>query len=111
MLYEHAKAIGDEALRLALARGLPVVLDLSATPSLDEDGAEAVRDLVAACGGAGLPVVFAEAANGILERMNAAGVLLTGLAFATVDEACANAIAKAEAGATVGPAALLSPSE
>lgn len=50
LLYPHAEAIRDEALRLALAHGLPVVIDLSAAPFLDEDGAAAVRDLVAACG-------------------------------------------------------------
>jgi hypothetical protein len=66
-----------------------MVLDLSAAPFLDEDGAEAVRDLVAACSAVGLPVVFAEAASGVLERMTAAGVAMSGLAFATVDEACA----------------------
>jgi anti-anti-sigma regulatory factor len=94
LLYPNAEAIHDEALRLALARGLPVVLDLSAAPFLDADGAEAVRDLTAACGAAGLPVVFAQAANSVLDKMKAAGVALTGLAFPTVDEACANAIAK-----------------
>ena len=94
LLYPNAEAIHDEALRLALARGLPVVLDLSAAPFLDADGAEAVRDLTAACGAAGLPVVFAEAANSVLDKMKAAGVAFTGLAFPTVDEACANAIAK-----------------
>jgi SulP family sulfate permease len=109
LLYRHAEAIRDQALRLALARGLPVVLDLSAVPFLDEDGAEAVRDLVAACGAAGLPVVFAEAASGVLERMNAVGVVVSGLAFPTVHETCANAIAKAEADAAVGPAAPLTP--
>ena len=107
LLYPHAEAIRDEALRLTLVRGLPVVLDLSAAPFLDEDGAEAVRDLVAACGAAGLPLVLAEAASGVLERMNAAGVVVSGLSFPTVDEACANAIAKAKAGTEVGPAAPL----
>jgi SulP family sulfate permease len=107
LLHQHAEATCDAALRLALARGLPVVLDLSAVPFLDEDGAEAVRDLVAACGAAGLPVVYAAAASGVLEGMNAAGVVVSGLAFPTVDEACANAIAKAEAGGAVGPAAPL----
>jgi sulfate permease, SulP family len=87
-LYPHAEAVRDEALRLALARGLPMVLDLSAAPFLDEDGAEAVRDLVAACSAVGLPVVFAEAASGVLERMTAAGVVVSGLAFPTVEEAC-----------------------
>jgi SulP family sulfate permease len=109
LLYPDAEATGDETLRLALARGLPAVLDLSAAPSLDEDGAEAVRGLVAACGAAGLPVVFAGAASGVLERMNAAGVVVSGLAFPTVDQACANTIAKAEARAAVGPAAPLTP--
>jgi SulP family sulfate permease len=94
LVYPNAEAIHDEALRLALARGLPVVLDLSAAPFLDADGAEAIRDLTAACGAAGLPVVFAEAANSVLDKMKVAGVALTGLAFPTVDEACANAIAK-----------------
>src|SRR5262249_3460899 len=73
LLYPHADAIHDEALRLALARGLPVVLNLSAAPFLDDDGADAVRDLAAACGAAGLPVVFAEAPSGVLEKMNAVG--------------------------------------
>ena len=99
LLYPHAEAIRDEALRLALARGLPVVLDLSAAPFIDEDGAEAVHDLAAACDAAELPLVFAEVASGVLERMNAARVVVSGRAFPTVDEACANAIAKAEAGA------------
>jgi anti-anti-sigma regulatory factor len=94
-------------LRLTLARGLPVVLDLSAAPFIDEDRAEAFRDLAAACGAAGLPLVLAEAASGVLERMNAAGVVVSGLSFPTVDEACTNAIAKAKAGAAVGPAAPL----
>jgi sulfate permease, SulP family len=94
LLYPNAEAIHDEALRLALARGLPVVLDLSAAPFLDADGAEAIRDLTAACGAAGLPVVFAEAANSVLDKMQASGVAVTGLAFPTVDEGCANAIAK-----------------
>jgi MFS superfamily sulfate permease-like transporter len=89
VLYPHAETVRDEALRLALARGLPMVLDLSTAPFLDEDGAEAVSDLVAACGAVGLPVVFAEAASGVLERMTAAGVAVSGLAFPTVDEACA----------------------
>jgi MFS superfamily sulfate permease-like transporter len=106
-VYPQAEAIRDEAQRLALARGLPVVLDLSAAPFLDADGVEAIRDLVAACGAAGLPVVFAEAASDVLERMNAAGVVVPGLAFSTVDEACANAIAKAEVGAAAGPAVSL----
>jgi SulP family sulfate permease len=94
LLYPNAEAVHDEALRLALARGLPVVLDLSAAPFLDADGAEAIRDLTAACGAAGLPVVFAEATHSVLDKMKAAGVAVTGLAFATVDEGCANAIAK-----------------
>jgi SulP family sulfate permease len=94
LLYPNAEAIHDEALRLALARGLPVVLDLSAAPFLDADGAEAIRDFTAACGAAGLPVVFAEAANSVLDKMKAAGVAVTGLALPTVDEGCANAIAK-----------------
>ena len=89
LLYPHAETLRDEALRLVLARGLPMVLDLSAAPFLDEDGAEAIRDLVAACRAVGLPVVFAEAASGVLERMTAAGVAVSGLAFPTVDEACA----------------------
>jgi SulP family sulfate permease len=93
-LYPNAEAIHDEALRLALARALPVVLDLSAAPFLDADGADAVRDLTAACGAAGLPVVFAEAASGVLDKMKTAGVVVAGLAFPTVDEACMNAIAK-----------------
>jgi hypothetical protein len=80
-----------------------------AAPFLDEDGAEAVRDLTAACGAAGLPVVFAEAASGVLERMSAVGVVVSGREFPTVDEACANAIAKAEAGAAIGPAVLTPP--
>jgi SulP family sulfate permease len=107
LLYPHAEAIRDEALRLALARGLPVVLDLSAAPFLDEDAAVAVRDLVVACGAAGLPVVFAETASGVLERMNAAGLVVSGLAFPTVDEAGAHAIAKAEGDAALRPAAPL----
>ena len=94
LLYPNAEAVHDEALRLALARGLPVVLDLSAAPFLDADGAEAIRDLTAACGAAGLPVVFAEATNSVLDKMKAAGVAVTGLDFPTVDEGCANAIAK-----------------
>jgi len=94
LLYPNAEAVHDEALRLALARGLPVVLDLSAAPFLDADGAEAIRDLTAACGAAGLPVVFAEAASSALDKMKAAGVAVTGLDFPTVDEGCANAIAK-----------------
>jgi hypothetical protein len=84
-----------------------VVLDLSAVPVLDEGGAEAIRDLIAACGAAGLPVVFAEAASGVRERLNAAGVVVSGLAFPTVDEACADAIAEAEADAAAGAAAPL----
>ena len=102
LLYPHAEAIRDEALRLALARGLPVVLDLSAAPFVDTDGAEAVRDITTACGAAGLRVVFAEVANGVLDRLHAAGVNVSGLAFPTVDEACAN-ITKAEPGAAARP--------
>jgi SulP family sulfate permease len=93
-LYPNAEAIHDEALRLALERALPVVLDLSAAPFLDADGAEAVRDLTAACAAAGLPVVFAGAASSVLKKLNAAGVVVAGFAFPTVDEACANAVAK-----------------
>jgi MFS superfamily sulfate permease-like transporter len=93
-LYPNAEAIHDEALRLALARALPVVLDLSASPFIDADGAEAVRDLTAACAAAGLPVVFAGAASSVLKKLNAAGVVVAGFAFPTVDEACANAVAK-----------------
>jgi hypothetical protein len=95
----------DKTVRLALGHGLPVVLDLSAAPFLDEDGAAAVRDLVTACGAAGIPVMFAEAATGVLERLKAAGVVGSGLAFPTVDEACAYVLAKAAAGALVGPTA------
>ena len=102
LLYPHAEAIRDEALRLALARQLPVVLDLSAVPFVDTDGAEAVRDVTAACGAAGLRMVFAEVATGVLERLNAAGVNVSGLAFPTVDEACAN-ITKAEPGTAARP--------
>jgi sulfate permease, SulP family len=93
-LYPNAEAIHDEALRLALARALPVVLDLSAAPFIDADGAEAVHDLTAACAAAGLPVVFAGAASSVLKKLNAAGVVVAGFAFPTVDEACANAVAK-----------------
>jgi sulfate permease, SulP family len=93
-LYPNVEAIHDEALRLALERALPVVLDLSAAPFLDADGAEAVRDLTAACAAAGLPVVFAGAASSVLKKLNAAGVVVAGFAFPTVDEACANAVAK-----------------
>lgn len=93
-LYPNAEAIHDEALRLALARKLPVVLDLSAAPFLDADGAEAVRDLAAACGAAGLPLMIAEAASSVLRKLKTSGVAVAGLAFPTVDEACANAIAK-----------------
>ena len=109
LLYPNAEAIHDEALRLALARGLPVVLDLSAAPFLDADGAEAVRDLAAACGAAGLLLVFAEAASGVLEKLTAAGVAVSGLAFPTVDEACVNAVAKWKPALSVGPAAPLTP--
>jgi len=101
LLYPYAEAIRDEALRLALARGLPVVLDLSAAPFLDANGAEAVRDVTAACGAAGLRV-FAEVVTGVLDRLNADGVHVSGLAFPTVDEACAS-IAKAEPGAAARP--------
>ena len=75
LLYPNAEAIHDEALRLALARGMPVVLDLSAAPFLDADGAEAIRDLAAACGAAGMPLVFAEVASSVLEKLTAAGCL------------------------------------
>ena len=109
LLYPNAEAIHDEALRLALARGLPVVLDLSAAPFLDADGAETVRDLAAACGAAGLLLVFAEAASGVLEKLTAAGVAVSGLAFPTVDEACVNAVAKWKPALSVGPAAPLTP--
>jgi MFS superfamily sulfate permease-like transporter len=105
LLYPNAEAIHDEALRLALARGMPVVLDLSATPFLDVDGAEAIRDLAAACGAAGMPLVFAEAASSVLEKLTAAGVAVSGLAFPTVDEACVNAVAKSKPVLPVGPAA------
>jgi anti-anti-sigma regulatory factor len=97
LLYPNAEAIHDEVLRLALARGMPVVLDLSAAPFLDADGAEAIRDLAAACGAAGMPLVFAEAASGVLEKLTAAGVAVSGLAFPTVDEACVNAVDAANA--------------
>jgi len=69
-----------------------VVLDLSAAPFLDADGAEAIRDLAAACGAAGLPLVFAGAAGSVLDKLKAAGVAV--VAFPTVEEACANAVAK-----------------
>src|SRR5262249_8582542 len=42
----------------------------------------------AACSAASLPVAFAEASGGVLERMKAAGVAVTDFAFSTVDEAC-----------------------
>lgn len=93
-LYPNADAIHDEALRLALARALPVVLDLSAAPFLDADGAEAIRDLAAACGAAGLPLVLAGATGHVLDKLKATGVVIFGVAFPTVDEACANAVAK-----------------
>ena len=86
-----------------------MVLDLSAAPFLDADGAEAVRDLAAACGAAGLLLVFAEAASGVLEKLTAAGVAVSGLAFPTVDEACVNAVAKWKPALSVGPAAPLTP--
>jgi sugar/nucleoside kinase (ribokinase family) len=93
LLYPHAEAIYEETIRLATARGLPVVFDLAASPFLDEDGVEALRSLVTSCGTAELPLVFAEAASGVLERMKRAGMLVPGLTFPTVDEACAHAIA------------------
>jgi hypothetical protein len=46
-------------------------------------------------------VVFAEAASSVLDKMKAAGVAVAGLAFPTVDEACANAIAKCKPAAPV----------
>jgi SulP family sulfate permease len=109
LLYPNAEAIHDEALRLALARGMPVVLDLSAAPFLDADGAEAIRDLAAACGAAGMPLVFAEAASSVLEKLTAAGVPVSGLAFPTVDEACVNAVAKWKPVPPVGPAVRSTP--
>jgi SulP family sulfate permease len=109
LLYPNAEAIHDEALRLALARGMPVVLDLSASPFLDADGAEAIRDLAAACAAAGIPLVLAEAASSVLEKLTGAGVAVSGLAFPTVDEACLNAVAKWKPVLPVGPAALSSP--
>src|SRR5262245_41108117 len=102
-LYPNADAIHDEALRLALARGLPVVLDLTAAAFLDADGTEAIRDLAAACGAAGLPLVFAGAAGRVLDKLKVAGVAVA--AFPTVEEACANAAAKRK------PAAPLTPPE
>ena len=92
LLYPHAEAIRDEALGPALARGLPVVLDLSTAPFLDEDGVEALRNVATDCGAAGVPVVFAEAASDVLERMKTAGLVVPGLTFPTVDEACAHAM-------------------
>jgi hypothetical protein len=56
--------------------------------------AEAIRDLAAACGAAGMPLVFTEAASSVLEKLTTAGVAVYGLAFPTVDEACVNAILK-----------------
>jgi len=53
-------------------------------------------------GAAGLRMVFAEVATGVLERLHAAGVNVSGLAFPTVDEACAN-IARAEPGTAARP--------
>jgi hypothetical protein len=103
LLYPHAEAIHDEALRPALARGLPVVLDLSGAPFLDEDGVEALRNVAIDCGAAGLPVVFAEAASGVLERMKTAGMFVPGLTFPTVDEACAHVIAMGKPAAQPGP--------
>jgi SulP family sulfate permease len=102
-LYPNAEAIHDGVVRIALARGLPVVLDLSAAPFIDADGAEAVRDLTAACGAAGLSLVFAEAASSVLEKLKAAGVAVAGLAFPTVDEACASAVAKWKPAAPLTP--------
>jgi MFS superfamily sulfate permease-like transporter len=93
LLYPHAEAIYEETLRLATARGLPVVLDLSASPFIDEDGVEALRSIVTSCGAVGLPVVCAEVASGVLQRMKIAGMLVPGLVFPTVDEACVHAIA------------------
>lgn len=49
--------------------------------------------MIAASGGAGLRVVFAEVASNVLHRMMAAGIDVSGLAFPTVDEACANVAA------------------
>jgi sulfate permease, SulP family len=106
LLYPNAEAIHDEALRLARARGMPVVLDLSASPFLDADGAEAIRDLAAACAAAGIPLVLAEAASSVLEKLTAAGVAVSGLAFPTVDEACLNAVAQWKPVLPVGPDAL-----
>src|SRR5262249_46571231 len=105
----NAEAIHDEALRLALARGLPVVLDLSAAPFLDADGAEVIRELAAACGAAGMPFVFAEAASSVLERLTAAGVAVSGFAFPTVDGAWATAWGKGRRVLPGGTAALSKP--
>ena len=76
---------------------------------LDADGAEVIRELAAACGAAGMPLVFAEAASSVLERLTAAGVAVSGLAFPTVGEACVNAVAKWKPVLPVGAAALSKP--
>jgi sulfate permease, SulP family len=108
LLYPYAESIYEETLRLATARGLPVVLDLSAAPFLDEDGVEALRSLSTNCNAVGLPVVFAGAASGTVGRMKAAGLLVPGLTFATVDEACAQAVTLRKPAAAT-PAAPLPP--
>ena len=71
-------------LAIALARGLPVVLDLSVAPFLDEDGVEALRNVATDCAAAGPPVVFAETVTGVLKRMKTAGMIVPGLTFPTV---------------------------
>src|SRR5262249_57509654 len=73
LLYPNAEAIHDEVLRLAVARGMPVVLDLSAAPFLDADGAEAIRGLAAACRAAGMPLRLAQAASSVLEKLTDGG--------------------------------------
>src|SRR5262249_10206418 len=93
LLYFHAEAFYEETLRLSTASRLPVVAVLSASPFTHLDGVEALRSIVTSCGAVGLPVVCAEVASGVLQRMKMAGMLVPGFAFPTVDEACAHAIA------------------
>jgi hypothetical protein len=51
----------------------------------------------------------AEAAGSVLEKLTAAGVAVSGLAFPTVDEACVNAVEKWKPLLPVGPAAPSTP--